>query len=367
MFKNWSKLSHMMKKLYNPVEYDMAPYKRTLEEINGISLNEISDSELKALSEKLKKQAQAGTPLDVILAEAFALVREVSKRLLGMYPYDVQVMAGIALHRGKMVEMQTGEGKTLTAVMPAYLNALSGQGAHVLTFNDYLACRDAEWMGPVYKFLGLTVGYVKEGMSIVDRQKAYASDITYVTAKEAGFDYLRDFLCNKKELLVHRPFHYAIVDEADSILIDEARVPPVIAGDIPEENDQSHCLAELVKKLKQGVDFAIDGYGDHIHLTDTGILHAEEMLGCGNLYDTENMRLLAGLNCALHAEMLLQRDKDYIVRNSKIEIVDALTGRIADKRHWPDLLHGAVEAKEGLKNEVQGRIMGSLCHRDQLP
>lgn len=361
MLKRLFKLKFAIRNLVSPVEYNLEPYRKVLGEINRIQLDTLSDRRLKEISAELKNRARNGVSPDKLLVESFALVREASRRVLGMCPFDVQVMAGIALHRGKMVEMQTGEGKTLAAVMPAYLNGLTGRGVHVLTFNDYLARRDAEWMGPIYEFLGLRTGHVKEGMSITERQNAYAADVTYVTARESGFDYLRDFLCTEKEKLVHRPFHYAIVDEADSILIDEARIPLVIAGDVPEAEENPFHFARIVRGLKPGQDYELDRYGSNIYLTDLGLLHVEEILGCGNLYDPENLELLAGLNCALYAGMLLERDKDYIVRNGKVELIDEFTGRIADKRHWPDNLQAAVEAKEGLRSQSRGVIMGSIA------
>ena len=230
MLNKLSQLGKKVQDLHVPVSYNIDYYNGIVEEINKINLSGKSDNELRNMAVAIRKKVKDGISLDDVLVEAYALGREVSGRTLGMRHYDVQLVAGIALHQGKMVEMQTGEGKTLAAVLPAYLNSLMGEGVHILTFNDYLVQRDAEWMKPIYDFLGVTVGYVKEGMSISDRQNAYKKDITYVTAKEAGFDYLKDFLCVKKENLVHRGFNYAIVDEADSILIDEARIPLVIAG-----------------------------------------------------------------------------------------------------------------------------------------
>jgi preprotein translocase subunit SecA len=361
MFKNLSKLTNRIQNLRNLVEYDIEPYKKVLREINKIKLDTSSDNGLKEMSKELKNRACNGETSEKLLVDAFALVRETSRRVLGLFPFDVQVMAGIALHQGKIVEMQTGEGKTLAAVMPAYLNALTGKGVHVLTFNDYLAHRDAEWMGPIYKFLGQTIGYVQEGMSVVERQKAYSFDITYVTARELGFDYLRDFLCMEKDKLSLRPFHYTIVDEVDSILIDEARIPLVIAGEVPGEEVNELPLAEIVRKLKLGDDYEIDQNGRNVYLTDAGLIYIEGELNSGNLYDQTNLGLLAKLNCTLHAVILLKRDKDYIVRNGKIEIIDEFTGRIADKRHWPDGLQEAVEEKEGLIPETKGVIMGSIA------
>jgi len=339
----------------------LTPYGKVLEQINTYQLESYSDCHLKEMSAEMKNRARNGVSPDELLVESYAIVREASRRMLGMRPYDVQVIAGIALHRCKVVEMQTGEGKTLAAIMPAYLNALTGEGVHVLTFNDYLAHRDAAWMGPVYEYLGLTVGYVKEGMSISQRQNAYCSDITYVTAKKAGFDYLRDFLCAEKNMLVQRPFHYAIVDEADSILIDEARIPLVIAGNVPENVEDAFRLYDIVKNLQPGDDYETDQYRSNIYLTDAGLSRVEKILGCGNLYDPENLELLTRLNCALYAEVLLEKDKDYIVKNGKVEIIDEFTGRIADKRHWPDNLQTAVEAKEGLALQTGGMVMGSIA------
>ena len=347
--------------IQNPVEYNFIAYKNILGKINSVNLEPLSNFELQILSAKLKNLAQAGTPLDELLVQSFALVRESSWRILGIHPFDVQVIAGIALHKGKIVEMQTGEGKTLAAVMPAYLNALLGKGVHVLTFNDYLAGRDAEWMRPVYEFLGLSVGYVFEEMSSTARQKAYAADITYVTAKEAGFDYLRDFLCREKEKVVHRPFHYAIVDEADSILIDEARVPLVIAGNVAESEEHLFHLSSIVRNLKQGIDYEVDHYGSNAYFTDSGLAHVEKVLCCDNLYAAHNLKLLTKLNSALFAESLIEKDKDYIVKNGKIELVDEFTGRVAAKRRWPENLQSAVEAKEGLLSGPKGTIMGSIA------
>ena len=294
----------------------------------------------------------------------FALAREASRRVLGQRPFDEQIVAALALDEGHVVEMQTGEGKTLAAVMPAALNAFTDRGVHVLTFNDYLARRDAEWMGPVYRMLGLSVGYVQQGMPSAARRAAYAADITYVTAKEAGFDHLRDLLAMEMADLVHRPFHFALVDEADSLMIDEARVPLVIAGSVERDESLAPRLAELVASLSPGVHFDTDEYGRDIELTDAGIEHVERVLGCGGLHRMENLTLLTELNCALHAHVLLRRDVDYIVRNGRIEIVDEFTGRVVADRHWPDGLQSALEAKEGLERRADGRILGSITlHR----
>ena len=361
MFNKLLKLIDSTGNLYNPIEYDLEIYEEVLKEIKNIKLESLSDYQLKEISIRLRKQARSGIEIEKILPQSFALVAESARRVLGMYPFDTQIIAGIALHRDKIVEMKTGEGKTLAATMPAYLNALTGKGVHVLTFNDYLASRDSKWMGQVYEFLGLTVGCVQEGMSTFEKKKTYLADITYVTAKEVGFDYLRDFLCMEKEKIIHRPFHCGIVDEADSILIDEARVPLVIAGKMEDVEEEQTCLSKLVKDLRLGYDYEADQYKRNVYLTEVGLLRVEKMLGCGNLYLPENLELLTKLNCALHAEILLEKDKDYIVRNGSIEIIDEFTGRIADKRHWPNNLQEAVEAKEGLVSKSKGMIMGSIA------
>ena len=343
-----------------PVEWDLRPYHRILARINEHKLEGISTKELKTKSTCLVERARRGVALRDLLAEAFALVREAAWRTIGLRPFDVQVVAGIVIHQAKIAEMETGEGKTLAAVLPAYLNALAGKGVHIHTFNDYLARRDAAWMGPVYQFLGLSVGCIQEGMTTDERKKAYASDITYVTAKEAGFDYLRDQLAYRPEELVHREFQYAIVDEADSILIDEARIPLVIAGATEKPKVDPGHLAQVAKGLKEGLDYETDLGKRNIYLTNSGLKRVEEMLGCHNLYVPDNLDLLTKVNQALHAEVLLRRDIDYIVRRGRIEIVDEFTGRIVENRHWPDGLQAAVEAKEKLRLGSGGAILGSI-------
>ncbi len=367
-FRKFRQIFHRLRGRH--IEFDLKPYQKLLTKINRYEheLETVEDSQLKKMSADLITRARDGVGLDGLLIEAFALVREASRRVLGLRPFDVQIIGGLAMHQGKVAEMQTGEGKTLVAVLPAYLNALTGRGVHVLTFNDYLARRDANWMGPVYRYLGLSVGFIQEGMSIRDRQNAYMSDITYATAKEAGFDYLRDQLCLSKKDLVHRPFHFAVVDESDSILIDEARIPLVLAGSTAKPETDPYRMASLVRDLKCGIDFNTDEYSRNIHLTETGLDRVEAMLACGSLHDPENLLLLTELNLALHAEVLLRRDVDYIVRNGKVEIVDEFTGRVVEDRHWPNGLQAAVEAKERLKLQSEGMIRGSitLIHFMQL-
>ncbi|MBP7049747.1 MAG: accessory Sec system translocase SecA2 [Phycisphaerae bacterium] len=342
------------------VEFDLTPYRRILARIEKREgeLGRLPDGRLKELSRDLISRARAGAGPDELLVEAYALVREVSGRVLGMRHFDVQMLGGIALHQGRLIEMQTGEGKTLVAVLPACLNALAGRGVHVLTFNDYLARRDAQWMGPIYEFLGLTVGFIQEGMTPTERQHAYRCDITYATAKEAGFDYLRDHICTSRDALVHRPFQFAIVDEADSILIDEARIPLVIAGSTGEVVTNPYEIAEFVRHLRPGVDYQTDANERNVFLTDAGLDRAEKTLRCQNI--SENMLLLGQLYQALHAEVLLGRDVDYIVREGKVVIVDEFTGRVVQDRHWPHGLQAAVEAKEGLSIQAEGLIRGSI-------
>jgi preprotein translocase subunit SecA len=343
-----------------PIEWDLAPYRKILAQINKIDLEKCTDKELKERSDRLIAQARQGTSLDKLLVEAYALVREAAWRTVSMRPFDVQVIAGIAMHQGKLAEMNTGEGKTLVAVLPTYLNALSSKGVHIHTFNDYLARRDAAWMGPVYEFLGLSVGCIQEGMSQAERKNAYGCDITYSTAKEAGFDYLRDHLCYSKEDLVHREFYFVIVDEADSILIDEARVPLVIAGSTDKPEADSGQLVQIAKSLREDIDFETDEGKRNIYLTPSGLKRIEAILEVKNLHAPKNLDVLTRLNQALHAEYLLHRDIDYIVRKGKIEIVDEFTGRVVEDRHWPDGLQAAVEAKEKLRLGSGGSILGSI-------
>ena len=264
------------------IKYDMKLYFRMLDEIKKYELNlkKKTDKQLNQISQKLITQAQKDTSLDDLLIEAFALVHEAAFRVLNLSPFDVQIIGAIVMHQGKLAEMQTGEGKTLSAVFPSYLNALTGRGVHVLTFNDYLARRDAEWMRPVYKFIGLTIGYVQEGMSSRQRRKSYSADITYLSAKEAGFDFLRDSLCDNTKNCVHRPFNYAIIDEADSILIDEARIPLVIAGTSDTYISDTCHMASVARELKINSDLKLDEAARNIYFTGDGLKRVEKLLNC---------------------------------------------------------------------------------------
>jgi len=344
------------------VSFDLTRFQSALAGIRALEdgCRTLSDADLQGRSHALRGRARAGEPPAALRGPLFALAREAAHRVLGQRPFDEQLLAALALDEGRVVEMLTGEGKTLAAVMPAALNALTDRGVHVLTFNDYLARRDAEWMGPVYRMLGLSVGYVQQGMTGAVRRAAYQADITYVTAKEAGFDHLRDLLVLKVADLVHRPFHFALVDEADSILIDEARVPLVIAGTVDHDVPRASLLAGLVGALRPGVHFDTDEYGRDVELTEAGIEHIERALGCDGLHRAEHLALLTEVNCALHARVLLRRDVDYIVRDGRVEIVDEFTGRVVADRHWPDGLQAALEAKEGLELRPEGSILGSM-------
>ncbi|MBW9156521.1 preprotein translocase subunit SecA [Clostridium tagluense] len=346
---------------YNLVKKsEYGSYKKIVDQINRLKFDSLDNIGFLNKSHELKGKILDDTSIDGIIIEAFALAKEAVKRVLGLTPYDEQLIAGIAIHKGKLIEMQTGEGKTLAAVFPAFLNALAGRGCHILTFNDYLARRDATWMGPVYEMLGLTVGFVQETMERHEKQRAYAFDITYVTAKVAGFDYLIDSLSYKKSEIMLRPFNFAIVDEADSILIDEARIPLVIAtGGDPADNTLSLTM-EALRKLEPEVDYAKDEVKRNAFLTPAGLLRAEAMLCCENLYAEENFKLLSEVHNIIHVIALLKKDIDYIVKDGKIEMVDEFTGRVAVNRRWPDGIQAALEAKECLRPKSKGRIMNQI-------
>lgn len=341
-------------------QHKLKGYRDKVELIRKRNLEAWGDQRLQAESLRLREEAKSGTPLDELLVDAYAIVCEAAKRTLGLQPYDVQIMAAIALHERSLIEQHTGEGKTLSAVMPAYLNALTGEGVHVLTFNDYLAKRDADWMGPIYRFLGLTVNSVQAGMSLFEKREAYAADITYVTAKEAGFDYLRDTIALDEADTVHRPFHYVIVDEADSLLLDEARVPLVIAGEPDSSGNDGIRFAAVARQLVQDEHYDFDEFKRNVYLNEAGSAKVESLLGCGNLYENHNSHLLMSLNCALHVELLLKKDVDYIVRDGKIELIDEYTGRVAENKHLPDGLQAALAAKEGLQPLAGGKILGTI-------
>jgi preprotein translocase subunit SecA len=343
------------------VEHNLSRYYRVVRDIRNREerLKSRSDSELRALFRSFSERAGQGQALDELLPGCYAVIGETVRRVLTIDAYDVQFIGSIVLHEGKLAEMETGEGKTLSAVFPACLNCLVGR-VHVLTFNDYLARRDASWMGPIYHFHGIEIGCIQEGMSPDQRRRAYGADIVYLTAKEAGFDYLRDSLCLSPQERVHRVLDFAIVDEADSILIDEARVPLVIAGSRDRLAGDVHRVLRVVRQLRRNIDLEITEGDRNVTLTEVGLARAEELIHCGGLYEEDNLELLTMLNCALHAEFLLRKDVDYIVRNGRIELVDEFTGRVADRRRWPDGLQAALEAKEGLSVQSQGVILNSI-------
>ena len=324
----------------------------------------LSDEQLQAKTNEFRQRLKGGETLDQLLPEAFAVVREAAKRVLGLYPYHVQLMGGIVLHDGNIPEMRTGEGKTLTATMPVYLNALSGKGVHVVTVNEYLATRDSTEMGELYNFLGMTVGLNINSLSSEEKRAAYACDITYSTNNELGFDYLRDNMVVYRHQMVQRPLNYAIVDEVDSILIDEARTPLIISGQAEKSTALYIRADNFVKKLKEEDDFKIDLQSKTIAFTEQGIEKAEENFGLTNLYDIENTALTHHLDQALRANFIMIRDIDYVVQENQVLIVDQFTGRIMEGRRYSDGLHQAIEAKEGVEIEDETKTMATITFQN---
>ncbi|HZU08165.1 MAG TPA: preprotein translocase subunit SecA [Chloroflexota bacterium] len=324
----------------------------------------LTDEELRDKTTEFRGRYLAGESLDSLLPEAFAAVREAAKRTLGQRHYDVQLMGGIVLHQGKIAEMRTGEGKTLVATLPAYLNALPGKGVHVVTVNDYLARRDSEWMGPIYRLLGLTVGVIQHDMDTRQRKAAYAADITYGTNNEFGFDYLRDNMVWDLQDCVQRGLYYAIVDEIDNILIDEARTPLIISGPAEESTDKYALFARLVPRLRRDEDFVIDEKHRTISLTEAGIAKMERWLGLDNLYDPSNYELTHYLDQALKAQFLYKRDRDYVVKDGEIIIVDEFTGRLMFGRRYSEGLHQAIEAKEGVRVQRENVTLARITFQN---
>ncbi|HET6688129.1 MAG TPA: preprotein translocase subunit SecA, partial [Rubrobacter sp.] len=320
----------------------------------------LSDGALAAKTDEFRERLAGGEGLDDILPEAFAVVREASRRTLEMRPFDVQVMGGIVLHEGKIAEMKTGEGKTLAATMPVYLNALNGKGVHVVTVNDYLARRDANWMGEIYEFLGLRVGLIQENMGFAERKEAYDSDLTYGTNAQFGFDYLRDNIATTTEQLVQRELNFAIVDEVDSILIDEARTPLIISGMPESAADIYYRFAAIVPRLKEGEDYEVDEKKRQIAPTESGVEKVERALGVENLYDDVNTNLVNHLNQALRAHALFHKDVEYIVRDRQVFIVDEFTGRVLEGRRYSEGLHQAIEAKEGVAIREENQTVATI-------
>ena len=359
-------LSFLQRLLGNNNAKEIKKMRAIADHINEIEPNyvKLSDANLVAKTDEFKRRLKKGETLDDILPEAFAVVREASKRVLGMRHFDVQLIGGICLHRGNIAEMRTGEGKTLVATLPVYLNALTGNGVHVVTVNDYLATRDSEQMGRLYNFLGLSTGLIVANLDFNQRKEAYACDITYGTNNEFGFDYLRDNMVSDVSQMVQRPLNYAIVDEVDSILIDEARTPLIISGPGQRSTDNYYKLARIVPHLVKDEDYTIDEKQKTIAPTDSGIAKVEQMLGVENLYDAENIELNHLLGASLRAYAMMHRDTDYVVKDGEVVIVDEFTGRLMFGRRYSDGLHQAIEAKEGLKVERESQTLASVTFQN---
>ena len=324
------------------------------------AIHSLSDDALGAKTNEFREQLSHGKTLDDILPEAYAVVREAARRKLGQRHYDVQLVGGIVLHQGKIAEMKTGEGKTLTATLPLYLNALAGNGAHLVTVNDYLAQRDAEWMAPVYEFLGLTVECLQNNMNDTDRKRVYNADIVYATNNELGFDYLRDNMKFRREDFVQRPLSYAIVDEVDSILVDEARTPLIISGAVDDTSKLYQDADRVVRRLKNDEHFEVNEKDRNVQLTESGMDVVESAFNIENLYDIEHLNLLHHINQALRAHSLFKRDVDYVVKDNQVLIVDEFTGRILGGRRYSDGLHQALEAKEAVQIEKESQTLASI-------
>jgi len=337
-----------------------------VDEINRLEreVRKLSDAELKAKTWQFRDRIDQGASLEDLLPEAFAVVRETARRVLGMRPFDVQVVGGIVLHQGKIAEMKTGEGKTLVATMPVYLNALLGKGVHVVTVNDYLAGRDSEWMGKIYRFLGLSVGCIVHGLDDKERKEAYSCDVTYGTNNEFGFDYLRDNMKFRLEDMVQRELYYAIVDEIDSILIDEARTPLIISGPSEKSTELYYRINRIIPKLRRDIHFSVDEKSNAVTLTEEGVARVEELLGVENLYDPRNIDLLHHVNQALKAHHLFKKDVHYVVKGGKVIIVDEFTGRLMPGRRYSDGLHQALEAKEGVRIENENQTLATITFQN---
>jgi preprotein translocase subunit SecA len=324
----------------------------------------LNDDQLRDKTAEFKERIDRGESLEAILPEAFAVVREAARRTLGERHFDVQLIGGIVLHEGKIAEMATGEGKTLVATLPAYLNSLKGEGVHIVTVNDYLAKRDSEWMGAIYRFLGLSVGVILHELNDQERKKAYGCDITYGTNNEFGFDYLRDNMKFSIEDYVQRDLNYAIVDEVDSILVDEARTPLIISGPAEESTDKYYKINRIVPSLKQGKDYQLEEKSHTAFLTEEGVFHVEKLLHVENLYDPRNIETLHHVNQALRAHTLFKRDVDYVVKEGQVVIVDEFTGRLMPGRRWSDGLHQAVEAKENVRIENENQTLATVTFQN---
>ncbi|MFZ0943077.1 MAG: preprotein translocase subunit SecA [Syntrophobacteraceae bacterium] len=357
----------VLKKMFGSAnERELKKLVPIVDEINSFEpeIRKLSDDQLKGKTAEFRQRLENGEELDDLLAEAFAVVREASDRALAMRPFDVQLIGGVVLHQGKIAEMKTGEGKTLVATMPIYLNALSGKGVHLVTVNDYLAKRDSEWMGQIYKFLGLTVGCIVHGLDDNERKQAYNSDITYGTNNEFGFDYLRDNMKFRIEELVQRDLHYAIVDEVDSILIDEARTPLIISGPAEKSTELYYRVNRIIPQIKEESHYTKEEKTRSVALTEDGVARVERLLGIENLYDARNMTMNHHVQQALRAHVLFKRDVDYIVKEGQVIIVDEFTGRLMPGRRYSEGLHQALEAKEGVKVENENQTLASITFQN---
>ncbi|SDH20198.1 protein translocase subunit secA [Alteribacillus persepolensis] len=339
---------------------------KTVDDIESYAdeMNRLSDKNLQEKTEAFKERFQNGESLDKLLPEAYAVVREAATRVLGLTPFRVQLMGAIALHQGDIAEMKTGEGKTLVATMPVYLNALTGKGVHVVTVNDYLAGRDSETMGELYRFLGLTVGLNQKGMSKEEKKEAYQADITYGTNNEFGFDYLRDNMVLYKEQMVQRPLHFAVVDEVDSILVDEARTPLIISGSVEQSTKLYMAADAFVRRLKLDEDYTYDEKTKNVQMTEEGVNKAEQAFQIDNLFDQKHVQLIHHINQALKAHVSMHRDSDYVVEEGQVVIVDQFTGRLMKGRRYSDGLHQAIEAKEGLQVQKESMTLASITFQN---
>ncbi len=356
----------MLLDIFDPTKKNLKRYWEIVKRINELEnkIAPLSDEELKHKTVEFKERLTKGEPDSSILPEAFAVVREVAKRTLNMRHFDVQLLGGIVLYNGAIAEMKTGEGKTLVATLPLYLNALHGKGGHLVTVNDYLAKRDSEWMAPIYNFLGLTVGLIQHDSDFAERQKAYAADVTYGTNNEFGFDYLRDHMAVSPDQIVQRELYYAIVDEVDSILIDEARTPLIISGPSEESTEMYYQAAKVARKLEEGKDFEGDEKLKTVTLTPEGVHKVEKMLHIDNLYDERFVDVVKHINQALRARMYFQKDVDYIVKDGEVIIVDEFTGRLMFGRRYSDGLHQAIEAKEGLVVKSESQTLATITFQN---
>ena len=355
-----------LKTLFDGNEREVARLRRTAEKVNELEsqMEALTSEQLAAKTPEFRDRLAAGEPLDVMLPEVFAVVREAGKRALGMRHFDVQIMGGQVLYEGRIAEMKTGEGKTLVATLPVYARALEGRGVHVVTVNDYLARRDAEWMGPIYNALGLTVGVIQHDLDPSQRREAYNSDVTYVTNNEVGFDYLRDNMAWQTEDMVQRDLYFALVDEVDSILIDEARTPLIISGQGTEPTELYEKFAQIIPRLKKDEDFTVDEKAHAVPITEQGVAKVEKMLGIQNLYEQRNIELAHQLNAALKAWNLFHRDQQYIVKEGEVVIVDEFTGRLMYGRRYSDGIHQAIEAKEGIKVRSEDQTLATITFQN---